>query len=64
MRLGPQSGLLLINETESMKKFRTNVFGIERLEIRHQFQIIRENEIKMVPIPAAIMKVMGHTDLR
>jgi hypothetical protein len=44
-----------------MEKLRPNVIRMNGRKSRHQLQINRENYIKMVPIPAAIMKAMGHS---
>jgi len=38
-----------------MKKFRTTVFGMNGRKSHHQLQINRKEQIKMVPIPAAII---------
>jgi hypothetical protein len=45
-----------ITETESMEKLRPYLFWMSEREPRHQLQINRKNKIKMVQIPAAIMK--------
>ena len=44
-----------ITETDSMVKLHPNVFRISGRESRHRFQINRENYIKTVQIPMAIM---------
>jgi hypothetical protein len=47
-----------------MEKLRPSVFWLKGSKSRHQFRINRENKIKMVPIPAAIMEGLGHTDIK
>ncbi|MBE0568820.1 MAG: hypothetical protein IH577_03995 [Deltaproteobacteria bacterium] len=47
-----------------MEKFRLNVLWRKGLESRHQLQINRKNQMKMVTIPSSIMRTMGHADIK
>src|SRR5512141_124266 len=47
-----------------MEKFRPNTIWLKGRKSHHQLQINRENEIKMVPIPAAIMEEIPTSSAR
>ena len=49
-----------ITETESMEKFRSSVFWLKGRKSRHQFQINRENYIRiMTRTEASLGRVSG-----